>query len=83
MRIPIFQLNAFAARRFQGNPAAVMPLDQFLPDALAVPPGLAHALGASPVEVVADAFNYTALLDTSHRQRVSRKTRSQAVRTAC
>ncbi len=29
---PFFQVDAFAARPFEGNPAAVMPLDQWLPD---------------------------------------------------
>lgn len=29
MRTPIFQLDAFATRRFAGNPAAVMPMRQF------------------------------------------------------
>jgi PhzF family phenazine biosynthesis protein len=33
MRTPIYQLDAFATRRFAGNPAAVMPLDSFLSDA--------------------------------------------------
>ena len=33
MRTPIFQIDAFASRRFAGNPAAVMPLSSFLPDA--------------------------------------------------
>jgi len=33
MRTPIFQLDAFATRRFSGNPAAVMPLEGFLDDA--------------------------------------------------
>lgn len=32
MRAPIFQLDAFASRRFAGNPAAVMPLDAYPPD---------------------------------------------------
>jgi PhzF family phenazine biosynthesis protein len=32
MRIPLFQLDAFATRLFSGNPAAVMPLPSFLPD---------------------------------------------------
>jgi predicted PhzF superfamily epimerase YddE/YHI9 len=32
MRTPIFQVDAFAARRFLGNPAAVMPMERFLPD---------------------------------------------------
>jgi predicted PhzF superfamily epimerase YddE/YHI9 len=34
MRVPIFQLDAFTSRRFTGNPAAVMPLPGFLPDAM-------------------------------------------------
>ncbi len=33
MRVPIFQLDAFASRLFLGNPAAVMLLEEFLPDA--------------------------------------------------
>ncbi|HEY1899072.1 MAG TPA: PhzF family phenazine biosynthesis protein [Steroidobacteraceae bacterium] len=34
MRTPIFQLDAFTASRFAGNPAAVMPLETFLADAM-------------------------------------------------
>jgi PhzF family phenazine biosynthesis protein len=34
MRIPIYQVDAFASQRFHGNPAAVMPLQQFLDDAV-------------------------------------------------
>ena len=34
MRAQIFQVDAFATRRFEGNPAAVMPLDEFLSDAM-------------------------------------------------
>ena len=33
MKVPIFQLDAFASRRFTGNPAAVMLLDAFPDDA--------------------------------------------------
>lgn len=33
MRLPIWQVDAFSARRFGGNPAAVVPLDAWLPDA--------------------------------------------------
>ena len=32
MRVPIYQLDAFAGRRFAGNPAAVVVLDEFLDD---------------------------------------------------
>lgn len=34
MRTPIFHVDAFTTRRFAGNPAAVMPMDSFLDDAL-------------------------------------------------
>lgn len=33
VRAPIFQLDSFTPTRFAGNPAAVVVLDQFLPDA--------------------------------------------------
>lgn len=33
MRTPIFQVDAFTTRRFAGNPAAVMPMKNFLADA--------------------------------------------------
>lgn len=33
MRIPVYQIDAFANRPFAGNPAAVMPLEAWLPDA--------------------------------------------------
>ena len=33
MRLPLFQLDAFTSRVFGGNPAAVVPLDTWLPDA--------------------------------------------------
>jgi PhzF family phenazine biosynthesis protein len=151
MRAPLFQVDAFTGRLFAGNPAAVMPMENFPSDAamqaiaaennlaetaflerdggdyrirwftpatevplcghatlasaavvmerlepgrsrvvfnsasgpltvdrsekgyvmnfparpaelIATPPGVAAALGADPVEVFADAFNYTALL---------------------
>lgn len=32
METPLYQVDAFADRRFSGNPAAVMPLDAWLPD---------------------------------------------------
>ena len=33
MEIPLYQIDAFASRLFEGNPAAVCPLDAWLPDA--------------------------------------------------
>jgi len=32
MKLPIFQIDAFAEAPFKGNPAAVCPLDAWLPD---------------------------------------------------
>jgi len=32
MRIPIYQVDAFSSRLFRGNPAAICPLGQWLPD---------------------------------------------------
>jgi len=158
LRARIFQLDAFATRRFHGNPAAVMPMDGFPDDSLlqaiaaennlaetaflvqeggdyrirwftpavevplcghatlasaavvmnrlelgrtqvtfhsasgpltvtrcglryvmnfparqsrpvTPPPGLAEALGVAPVEVLADAFNYMALLESAQTVR--------------
>jgi PhzF family phenazine biosynthesis protein len=34
MRTPIYQVDAFASRRFTGNPAAVMPMKRFISDAM-------------------------------------------------
>src|SRR6266700_4225193 len=33
MRIPVYHRDAFAGRPFEGNPAAICPLDSWLPDA--------------------------------------------------
>ncbi|MGD1094409.1 MAG: PhzF family phenazine biosynthesis protein [Bryobacteraceae bacterium] len=32
MQIPVYQVDAFTSRLFRGNPAAICPLDQWLPD---------------------------------------------------
>ena len=34
MKLPLYQIDAFAERPFQGNPAAVCPLEAWLPDAV-------------------------------------------------
>jgi PhzF family phenazine biosynthesis protein len=34
MHVPLFQVDAFTTHRFRGNPAAVMLLDEFLPEAM-------------------------------------------------
>lgn len=34
MKLPLYQVDAFAERRFEGNPAAVCPLEHWLDDAL-------------------------------------------------
>jgi len=33
MKIPVYHIDAFASRPFQGNPAAICPLESWLPDA--------------------------------------------------
>lgn len=33
MKLPIYQVDAFAEKAFEGNPAAVVPLDEWLPEA--------------------------------------------------
>jgi PhzF family phenazine biosynthesis protein len=33
MKLPMWQVDAFSDRRFGGNPAAIVPLDEWLPDA--------------------------------------------------
>lgn len=32
MRVPLYQIDAFASQRFAGNPAAVCPLEEWLPE---------------------------------------------------
>ena len=32
MKLPIYQIDAFAEKAFEGNPAAVVPLDEWLGD---------------------------------------------------
>ena len=32
MKLPIYQIDAFAEKTFEGNPAAVVPLEEWLPD---------------------------------------------------
>jgi PhzF family phenazine biosynthesis protein len=34
MNLPIYVVDAFAEKLFQGNPAAVCPLQEWLPDAV-------------------------------------------------
>lgn len=34
MKLAIYQVDAFASKLFEGNPAAVIPLEGWLPDAV-------------------------------------------------
>ena len=34
MKIDLYQVDAFASKQFEGNPAAICPLDEWLPDAV-------------------------------------------------
>src|SRR3546814_16423874 len=57
--IPFFQVDAFAEQRFSGNPAAVMPLERWLPDdvlqAIAAENNLADTAFTVPLERSAQA----------------------------
>ncbi len=57
MRAPIYQLDAFTTRRFAGNPAAVMPLDSFLADAMLQAIAAENNL-AETAFIVADGGDY-------------------------
>ena len=58
MKLPFVQIDAFADRPFSGNPAAVMPLDEWLPDdvlqAIAEENNLAETAFLMPAEGDAD-----------------------------
>ena len=34
MKLSIYQVDAFAEKQFEGNPAAVIPLEKWLPDSV-------------------------------------------------
>jgi PhzF family phenazine biosynthesis protein len=55
MRIPLYQVDAFTSRLFRGNPAAICPLDQWLPDetlqAIAAENNLAETAFYVPTDV--------------------------------
>ena len=51
MKLPIYQIDAFANQPFEGNPAAVVPLDAWLSDEFSCC-GLQTA-GYSRVQVIA------------------------------
>jgi PhzF family phenazine biosynthesis protein len=57
VHVPIFQVDAFASRRFAGNPAAVMILDRFLDDAVLQEIAAENNL-AETAFLVADAEDY-------------------------
>lgn len=53
--IPFFQVDAFATRAFEGNPAAVMPLTEWLPDAVLQAIAAENNLSETAFTVPADA----------------------------
>ncbi len=76
MKLKQYQVDAFARWPFEGNPAAVCPLERWLPDGLlamdfpALPPhsveapaALAETLGCAPAEVLA-AKDYLVVLES-------------------
>jgi PhzF family phenazine biosynthesis protein len=58
MRTPIFQVDAFASRLFAGNPAAVMPMDRFLADAVLQSIAAENNLAETAFLVPADGGDY-------------------------
>jgi len=57
VRTRIFQVDAFATRRFEGNPAAVLPMDRFPEDATLQAIAAENNL-AETAFLVADAGDY-------------------------
>ena len=55
MELPIFQVDAFTDRVFRGNPAAVMPLSQWLEDATLQAIAMENNLSETAFLVAADA----------------------------
>ena len=52
--LPLFQVDAFAERPFTGNPAAVMPLDEWLPDEVMQAIGAENNLAETAFTVPSD-----------------------------
>ena len=53
--LPFFQVDAFASRPFEGNPAAVMPLTAWLPDAVMQSIAAEHNLSETAFTVPSEA----------------------------
>src|SRR5712691_166936 len=58
MEIPIYQTDAFASGLFRGNPAAVCPLDRWLPDATMQAIALENNLAETAYYVPAGSDRY-------------------------
>ena len=79
--IPFFQVDAFAERPLTGNPAAVMPLDRWLDDALlqaiAAENNLSETAFTVPREL--DGADFELRLATTSRVRLFLQTTEFAV----
>jgi len=58
MDIPVYQIDAFADKPFAGNPAAVCPLDAWLPDAMLQSIALENNLSETAFTVARGAGDY-------------------------
>lgn len=58
MKIPFYQVDAFTSRPFGGNPAAVMPLDAWLPDDVLQAIGMENNLSETAFFVPAGAQRF-------------------------
>lgn len=57
MRLPIAQIDAFARHAFEGNPAAVMPLEDWLDDELLQKIAAENNLSETAFLVASDGAN--------------------------
>jgi len=55
MKIPFYHVDAFASRLFEGNPAAVCPLESWLPDATLQAIASEHNLSETAFYVARDS----------------------------
>ena len=65
MKIPIYQVDAFASEIFKGNPAAVCPLKEWLPDQIMQNIAMENNLSETAFFIEEGDIYYICLLYTS------------------
>jgi predicted PhzF superfamily epimerase YddE/YHI9 len=66
--LPLYQIDAFAAQPFSGNPAAVCPLDRWLPDPLMQQIAAENNLAETAFSVPAKGVPEDAVTGSAHCQ---------------